>query len=481
MGKDPPAEVRALGQQPGLTVTGTVPDLRPYLQRATVALAPVAYGVGIQNKVLEAMACGTPVVASPQAVSALEAVDGRDVVVARRPGRDGRGRRTIDRGRSRGAWRSDWRDAGTWSRTTTGRRSPAAWRRSTMKSSASGFEALSESLPKMRPLIARSDLAARLAVADAHRQPGRAGWLAGRRCLARGLLDTLRARPAVLRAGRRSVPAALSVARGRVDPRGVLLVALLGGYHRRNLLGGVREYALLFKPPRSGLLASDPGRLPGDVPGHRPRLAGALHGVRPSSSPPGVALASDASSMACGACGCFLKSGNHRRRRTGRDALLAEQLLSWSTSACACSGSWTIASPKAPPCSASCACSRGWIGLDGLIQRHGVEELILATSALTRDQIVSTFERYGMADQVNLRLSSGLFEIITTGMQVREMASVPLVSVNKVRLTGLDRLEKWALDYAITDPHRSCSHLFWRLSPWSSSWIRPAQSCTGGG
>jgi len=85
VGKDPPAEVRALGRQPGLTVTGTVPDLRPYLQRAAVALAPVAYGVGIQNKVLEAMACATPVVASPQAVSALEAVDGRDVVVADGP------------------------------------------------------------------------------------------------------------------------------------------------------------------------------------------------------------------------------------------------------------------------------------------------------------------------------------------------------------------------------------------------------------
>jgi sugar transferase (PEP-CTERM/EpsH1 system associated) len=85
VGKDPPAEIRALGLQPGLTVTGTVPDLRPYLQRAALALAPVAYGVGIQNKVLEAMACGTPVVASPQAVSALEAVDGQDVVVADGP------------------------------------------------------------------------------------------------------------------------------------------------------------------------------------------------------------------------------------------------------------------------------------------------------------------------------------------------------------------------------------------------------------
>ncbi len=85
VGKDPPAEVRALGGVPGVTVTGTVPDLRPYLQQAGLAVAPVAYGAGIQNKVLEAMACATPVVASPLAMSALEAVDGRDLVVADTP------------------------------------------------------------------------------------------------------------------------------------------------------------------------------------------------------------------------------------------------------------------------------------------------------------------------------------------------------------------------------------------------------------
>jgi glycosyltransferase involved in cell wall biosynthesis len=45
-------------------------------------VVPVSYGAGIQNKVLEAMACGTPVVASPQAVSALQATDGKHLLVA---------------------------------------------------------------------------------------------------------------------------------------------------------------------------------------------------------------------------------------------------------------------------------------------------------------------------------------------------------------------------------------------------------------
>ncbi len=85
VGKDPTKELVALGKNPAIQVTGTVPDIRPYLQSATLALAPLTYGTGIQNKVLEAMACGTPVVSTPQAVSALSTVAGRDVAVAGSP------------------------------------------------------------------------------------------------------------------------------------------------------------------------------------------------------------------------------------------------------------------------------------------------------------------------------------------------------------------------------------------------------------
>jgi polysaccharide biosynthesis protein PslH len=85
VGKDPPRQVRALAKDPRISVIGTVHDIRPYLQRATVAVAPLTYGAGIQNKVLEAMACATPVVASPQAVSALEVKPGEDLLVGREP------------------------------------------------------------------------------------------------------------------------------------------------------------------------------------------------------------------------------------------------------------------------------------------------------------------------------------------------------------------------------------------------------------
>lgn len=85
VGKDPPPSIRALSDHPGVTVTGYIPDLRPYLQRAAVALAPLTYGAGIQNKVLEAMACGVPVVASPRAVAALSVQSGQEIIVESDP------------------------------------------------------------------------------------------------------------------------------------------------------------------------------------------------------------------------------------------------------------------------------------------------------------------------------------------------------------------------------------------------------------
>jgi polysaccharide biosynthesis protein PslH len=85
VGKDPSRQLLAAARRPNVTVTGAVADIRPYLQQATLAVAPILYGAGIQNKVLEAMACATPVVATPQAASALETVPGHHLAVAERP------------------------------------------------------------------------------------------------------------------------------------------------------------------------------------------------------------------------------------------------------------------------------------------------------------------------------------------------------------------------------------------------------------
>ncbi|MDH4135210.1 MAG: glycosyltransferase [Anaerolineae bacterium] len=85
VGKNPPQAICALAKDDRVHVTGFVPDLRPYLSRATVSVSPMQYSVGIQNKVLEAMAMGTPVVASSQACSALKVRNGTHLLVADEP------------------------------------------------------------------------------------------------------------------------------------------------------------------------------------------------------------------------------------------------------------------------------------------------------------------------------------------------------------------------------------------------------------
>ena len=76
VGRDPTPRVRALAEQPGVTVTGFVDDVRPYLEAAAVFAAPLRHGAGIQNKVLEALAMDVPVVATPLAAAGLRTEEG---------------------------------------------------------------------------------------------------------------------------------------------------------------------------------------------------------------------------------------------------------------------------------------------------------------------------------------------------------------------------------------------------------------------
>lgn len=84
VGREPAAAVRALAGG-GIEVTGTVPDVTPYLQRASVALAPLRAGGGTRLKILEALACGRPVVATTVGAEGLEDLVGTGVVLADSP------------------------------------------------------------------------------------------------------------------------------------------------------------------------------------------------------------------------------------------------------------------------------------------------------------------------------------------------------------------------------------------------------------
>ena len=72
VGARPSREVRQLASLPGVSVTGTVADVRPYLAHARAAVAPLRIARGVQNKVLEAMAMAVPVLATPAAVQGIE-------------------------------------------------------------------------------------------------------------------------------------------------------------------------------------------------------------------------------------------------------------------------------------------------------------------------------------------------------------------------------------------------------------------------
>jgi sugar transferase (PEP-CTERM/EpsH1 system associated) len=82
VGADPSAKVRDLGKLPGVTVTGSVPDVRPFVRRSALMVAPLNIARGTQNKILEAMAMGVPVVTSRIAAGGVDAVEGEHFLVA---------------------------------------------------------------------------------------------------------------------------------------------------------------------------------------------------------------------------------------------------------------------------------------------------------------------------------------------------------------------------------------------------------------
>jgi len=85
VGADPSTAIRKLAELPGVRVTGSVPDVRPYAQRSALSIAPLAIARGTQNKVLESLALGVPVVTSSCAAGGVDAVPGEHLLVADTP------------------------------------------------------------------------------------------------------------------------------------------------------------------------------------------------------------------------------------------------------------------------------------------------------------------------------------------------------------------------------------------------------------
>lgn len=85
VGANPHRSVRALAEDPSVTVTGEVDSIYSWLRRASVGVNPLRAGAGLQNKVLEGMACGLPLVVTPVANEGIKAVPGVHLLTAAAP------------------------------------------------------------------------------------------------------------------------------------------------------------------------------------------------------------------------------------------------------------------------------------------------------------------------------------------------------------------------------------------------------------
>jgi exopolysaccharide biosynthesis polyprenyl glycosylphosphotransferase len=229
------------------------------------------------------------------------------------------------------------------------------------------------------------------------------------------------------------------------------LNALFGLYQRKNLLGGTQEYSKVFRASIISLLIV----------------------IIASFLDPGLFIARGWLLLAWLLSFFFVIVGRftlrrivYRLRQYGyfmtpaiivggnqEGRWLAEQLLSWKRSGLLLLGFVDEIVPPGTHLFRNLY-SLGTVDqLDDIIQKYNVGELILASSAVTsHNKQLEIFKRYGISSNVCVRMSSGLYEIITTGMTVSEFAYVPLVTINKARLTGLDEALKLFLDYCITIP-----------------------------
>ena len=89
VGSAPPPAVRDLAREPGVEVTGTVPEVAPYYEEAVAAVVPLLSGAGTRLKILEAMAAGVPVVSTPLGAEGLDIMPGENILLAPGDAADG--------------------------------------------------------------------------------------------------------------------------------------------------------------------------------------------------------------------------------------------------------------------------------------------------------------------------------------------------------------------------------------------------------
>lgn len=229
-------------------------------------------------------------------------------------------------------------------------------------------------------------------------------------------------------------------------PLWIVIFAVFGLYNRQNLLGGTREYSLLFNGATFAMFS----------------LIAVNFLIPEFVFARGWLLLTWFFVFFITAVGRFcLRRYIYRLRKKGlflspavivglndEARVLGEQLSNQPTSGLHLVGFITGQIPSGTTIVNGLKSLGDLPDLDAIIKEYGVEEVIVTTSAVPYDEVLTLFKMYGVLDGVNLRLSSGLYEIITTGLQVQELSGVPLIKFNKLRLTGIDLVLKYLIDYA---------------------------------
>ncbi len=87
---------------------------------------------------------------------------------------------------------------------------------------------------------------------------------------------------------------------------------------------------------------------------------------------------------------------------------------------------------------------------ESLVNHGGIDEIIIPATALPREKLLNLLQTFVAYDNLAIRLTSGLYEWLTTGVEVYQVGGVPLLSINKVRLTGADVFLKRILDLGLS-------------------------------
>ena len=230
-------------------------------------------------------------------------------------------------------------------------------------------------------------------------------------------------------------------------PLWLVIFAVAGLYDEHNLLGGTQEYAFVFNAVSAGMLVVVMATF------LNPEFVIAR----------GWLLMSWALAFLLVAAARFwVRRVVYRMRTRGwfiapalivgadEEAIaLARQLLDWRTSGLDVRGFVTPGMADGGRIFRNLYALGSLDDLRALVRKHSVEEIVIATGALNRAQLVDVFRRFAAHEHVRLRLSSGLFEVMTTGLRIKELAFTPLIEVRPVRLAGFDRFLKAVLDYSI--------------------------------